>query len=218
MKLIIQIWRWGGMSIVGAFVACYVGALLAHNALGLVGNNESELGDFSGKVLSATGTSQRWNMFAPNVGTLSYSPIVVLAFKDGRRIALHSSVEPDMPNWTETFPIPNGVRGAVRNYSWRFHVADGRIRKYESRAASELPEWWRVRTAYARWRATKWLAEHPGEREKLQRVELWRCKIRHPGYGEVLHCETVEVMPVSPYAEGKLWPVAVDPTFPPYWS
>ena len=218
MNLPLKIWRWASGLVIGVFVVVYVSALLSHNTLNLVKADGSKVDELSRKVLTATGTQQRWNMFAPNVGTLSYSPIVVLAFRDGRRIALHSNVEPDMPGWTGPDVIPNDLEGDRRNYAWRFHLGDGRFRKYENRAASHQNQWWRVRARYARWRATKWLSEHPHERRNLVRIELWRCVIRHPGYGNVLHCESVEVLPVSPYIEGDKWPIIIDPVYPPYWS
>lgn len=218
MKLAGIIWRWASGIVVGVFVAAYVLTLLVHNAFNLTDTTGSKFDVLSTKVLTATGTSQRWNMFAPNVGTVSHSPIVVLVFKDGRQIALHSQVEPDMPGWEGPGLIPNDLTGDARNYSWRFHLADGRIRKFESRAASYQDEWWRVRTTYARWRAVKWINEHPEERKNLARIELWRCVIRHPGYGRVLHCESVEVLPLRPYIEGKKWPIPIDPVYPPYWG
>jgi hypothetical protein len=217
MGVLATIWKWCSGLVVGLFVAAYVAALLVHNTCNLVGEG-SRIDRASDYALSATGTTQRWNMFAPNVGTLSYSPIVVLVFRDGRRVALHSEVEPDLPLWGESRPIPNEVKGDARNYDWRFHLGDGRIRKFESRVASYQDQWWRVRTTYARWRAAKWLAENPGKRTHLLRIELWRCKIRHPGYGSVLQCETVEVLPLRPHADVPLWPVRIDPTYPPYWS
>lgn len=218
MNLAAKAWRWASTLVVALFVAAYLLTLLVHNSYNLVDAPDSDLDRLSGKLLTATGTSQRWNMFAPNVGTVSYSPVVVLVFHDGKRIALHSEVEPDLPGWDGPDVIPNNYEGDARNYAWRFHLADGRIRKFESRAASYKDEWWRVRTTYTRWRAVKWLKEHPGKRQHLQRIELWRCVIRHPGYGRVLHCESVEVLPLRPYVEGKKWPILIDPAYAPYWS
>ena len=218
MKLLANIWRWGAGGVLGLLVAGYVLTLVVHNTYNLTGPSKSPIDEYSGKILSATGTHQRWNMFAPNVGTLSYSPIVVVVFKDGKRLALHSHVEPDLPNWAEDGLIPNDLEGEARDYSWRFHLGDGRIRKFESKAASAQDKWWRVRATFTRWRASKWLEENPGMRDKVKRFELWRCKIRHPGYGRKLHCEAVEVLPVRPYVEGDKWPIVIDPTYPPYWG
>lgn len=218
MKLAAKLWRYACGTVVGLFVSAYVLTLLVHNTYNLVEVPDSDIDRMSGKLLTATGTSQRWNMFAPNVGTVSYSPIVVVVFRDGTRLALHSQVEPDLPGWTDPGVIPNDYEGDARDYAWRFHVGDGRIRKYESRAASYKDEWWRVRTAYTRWRAVKWLNENPDQRRHVQRFELWRCVIRHAGYGRELSCESVEVLPLRPYVEGKKWPIWIDPMYAPYWS
>lgn len=218
MRLMATIWRWAGGLATGLFVCAYITTLVVHNIAGIADAESSGPGSFSKRLLTATGTTQRWNMFAPNVGTVSYSPIVVLVFRDGKRLALHSDVEPELPGWAGPDVLPNDATGEVRNYSWRFHLADGRIRKYESRAASYASEWWRVRSVYARWKATEWLKSNPGQRERLLRIELWRCAIRHPGYGNALHCESVEILPLSPYAEKERWPIPIDSTYMPYWS
>ncbi|MCA8913412.1 MAG: hypothetical protein KDB82_17060 [Planctomycetes bacterium] len=207
--------RWGSGIVVGLFVFAYVATLLAENTCNLLNDPPKDIDRKSTQLLSAVGTTQRWNMFAPNVGTLSYSPIVVIVFKDGSRLALHSIVEPELPGWDHKYPIPNDVEGDVRNYAWRFHVGDGRIRKYETRAASSKPGWWKVRTNYTRWRVQKWLDAHPDRKDQIARVELWRAKIRHPGNGRVLNCESVEVLPISPGMDPD-WPVKIDPFFPLY--
>lgn len=214
-----RIWRWASGLLVGAFVVVYLAALLLHNTFNIhehpQGDTLRELNSHAHNLLSAAGTTQRWNMFAPNVGTLSYSPIVVIVFKDGSRVSLHSIVEPDLPGWDGASPIPNHVEGDARLYAWRFHVADGRIRKYESRATETDPIWSAIRTNYTRWRAETWLLENPGRKRDIARIELWRTLIRHPGYGRELHCETVELLPIYPQID-PLWPVPVDRTFPFY--
>ncbi|MCB9934868.1 MAG: hypothetical protein H6840_04165 [Planctomycetes bacterium] len=214
-----RIWRWASGLFVGAFVVVYLAALLLHNTFNIHEHPQDDtlrmLDGNSQRLLSATGTTQRWNMFAPNVGTLSYTPIVVIVFKDGSRVALHSIVEPELPNWEGATPIPNEVEGDARLYAWCFHIADGRIRKYESRAANAEPAWRGIRTNFTRWRAEAWLRENPGRRADIARIELWRAKVRHPGYGHELCCESVELLPIFPQAETH-WPVKVDYTFPFY--
>ena len=211
-----RIWTWGSSLIVGVFVVGYLSTLLLHNTFRLFEDSPSNwLESRTSKVMSATATTQRWNMFAPNVGTLSYSPIVVIVFKDGRRVSLHSIVEPDMPGWTGSSPIPNDVEGEQRLYDWRFHIGDGRIRKFESNAAKSERAWSVLRTNYTRWRATRWLQAHPGRKKDVQRIELWRTAIRHPGYGGELRCDWVELLPLYPYTDDQ-WPVPVDPLFPLY--
>ena len=222
-----RLWRWGSGLVIAAFVVVYLSAVLLHNTFHLFDNLPSsgppgsmqaliaKSDKLSTDALTATGTSQRWNMFAPNVGTLSYSPIVVIVFKDGGRLALHSPVEPELPGWDKAYPITNDVEGAAREYNWRFHWADGRIRKFESRAASVKPNWWKVRTTYTRWRAQRWIDQHPERKDEILRIELWRAKIRHPGYGRSFTCEAVEILPVSPRSD-PLWPIDVEPYFLPY--
>jgi hypothetical protein len=217
LKLIAQLWKWGSGIFIGLLVCAYVATLVVHNTFNLFRDApDPTLERLADNLLSATGTSQRWNMFAPNVGTFSHSPVVVLVMKDGSRVAIHSIVEPDTPNWTEPFLIPNEAPDEQRLYDWRFHIGDGRIRKYESRVVAPDYAWSRIRTIYARQRAEQWLAEHPGRKKDLQRIELWRVKIRHPGNGNVLCCESVEVMTLSPWGEGDRWPCKIDPTYPFY--
>lgn len=215
MLLAAGIWRWGSGLAIAVLVVVYLSALLVHNACNLTDQPPKEIDKQTTEILTATGTSQRWNMFAPNVGTLSYSPIVVIVFKDNSRLALHSVVEPDLPNWDHKYPIPNDIEGDARIYDWRMHIADGRIRKYETRAASSKPGWWKVRTNYTRWRVNKWLELHPESKSNILRVELWRAKIRHSGEGRVLTCESVEILPIHPALDPD-WPVRVDPFFPLY--
>ena len=211
-----RLWKWGSALTVGVFVAGYLLTLVAHNIYRIFDNSPNSEWENRGiKVLSATGTTQRWNMFAPNVGTFSYSPIVVLVFEDGSRISLHSQVEPDLPGWDGGAPIPNTVEGDARNYEWRFHFADGRIRKFESNASKTDAGWFMLRTHYARWRATTWLEQHPDRRKDLRRIELWRAAIRHPGYGNELHCESTEILTIYPQLDGK-WPIPIDTGFPYY--
>jgi hypothetical protein len=139
----------------------------------------------------------------------------VIVFNDGSRVCLHSIVEPDLPGWQGESLIPNDVDDDQRQYEWRFHLGDGRLRKFESNAAKTDSAWTTLRTYYTRWRATRWLEENPGRRDDVQRIELWRAAIRHPGYGRELCCESVEIMPVYPHFDPQ-WPVRVDESFPLY--
>jgi hypothetical protein len=217
LKLIRQIWNWASGLVICALMCAFIATLLVHNISNLYAKAPDEdLKKYSDNLLSATGTMQRWNMFAPNVGTFSHSPVVVIVMKDDSRVALHSIVEPDTPNWTEPFLIPNEEGDDARQYEWRFHFGDGRIRKYESRVASPDPGWSQIRTIYTRKRAQEWITDNPGRKKDIQRIELWRVKIRHPGYGQPLCCESVEVLNVHPWGEGDRWPVQIDPTYPFY--
>jgi hypothetical protein len=217
LKFAHKLWRWSSGLVLGLAVTTYILALVVHNLENLTPRESArELKDQSDKLLSAVGATQQWNMFAPNVGTISYSPVVVIVMKNESRVALHSIVEPDMPNWEEPFLLPNETEGDARLYEWRFHIGDGRLRKYESRAASPEFIHRRIRTTYTRWRAEGWIAENPGRRKDVRRIELWRVKIRHPGDGLPLCCESTEVMPIYPWFEGDDWPVPIDPTYPFY--
>jgi len=214
-----RFWDWGRGLVLAAAILCYLAALLVHNTFGLYREApHKQLDHEAEKLLSATGTTQQWNMFAPNVGTVSYSPIVVLVMRDGSRVALHSIVEPELPNWDQDYPIPNEIDAdsGQRLYAWRFHAGDGRIRKYESRAASTEFGWWKVRTDYARWKAEQWISEDPSRRPKLKRIELWRAKLRHTGYGRRLHCESTEILNIYPQSNPALWPIPIDYTYPFY--
>jgi hypothetical protein len=217
LNLLKQLWKWGSGLVIGLLVCAFIATLLVHNISNLFAKApNAELKKHADNLLSATGTTQRWNMFAPNVGTFSHSPVVVIVMHDGSRVALHSIVEPDTPNWTEPFLIPNEEGAEARRYAWRFHIGDGRIRKYESRVASHDYAWSRLRTIYTRKRAQEWIDENPGRRKDISRIELWRVKIRHPGYGQPLCCESIEVMSLEPWSEGDRWPVPIDPTYPFY--
>jgi hypothetical protein len=217
LNLLKQLWKWGSGVVIGLLVVAYIATLLVHNVSNLYREApDKDLKRYSDNALTALGTSQQWNMFAPNVGTHSYSPVVVIVMKDGGRIVLHSIVEPDTPNWTEPFLIPADAGADVRAYDWRFHIGDGRIRKYESRAASAEFAQRRIRTIYARFRAQEWIARNPDRKEDIKRIELWRVKIRHPGDGCELCCEAVEVLSLDPWSEGDRWPVPIDPQYPFY--
>lgn len=217
MNVLKQIWKWGSGLAIALLICAYIATLLVHNVSNLYREApDPDLDRHAENILSATGTSQRWNMFAPNVGTFSHSPVVIIVMKDGSRIALHSIVEPDTPNWTEPFLIPNDADAETRLYDWRFHAGDGRIRKYESRVVNPEPGWSRLRTIYTRQRAEQWIADNPGRKKDITRIELWRVKIRHPGYGQPLCCESVEVLILDPWSEGDRWPVPIDRSYPFY--
>lgn len=216
-----RIWRWARGLVVGGFVVGFLTILLSYNIFNLI---EPENFDptyapaWKKKctyTLTALGTNQRWNMFAPNVATRSYSPVVVLQMKDGERIAIHSIVEPELPNWHGPGLIPNKVTGEARDYIWRLHLLDGRIRKLESKVIKPEFRYWKTRTIYARWQAQQWIADNPGRRKDIKRIELWRAKIKHPGEGRTLSCESTHVMRIFPQWD-PLWPVAIDYDYPFY--
>lgn len=216
MNVLTSAWRWISGVVIACLVITYLGALLTHNLINLAGRDKApKAADASLKLLTAAGTNQQWNMFAPNVGTISVSPVVVIVMTNGRRIALRSSVEPELDGWERTKLIPHDAGPEARRYRWMLHFGNGRIRKYESRAASTDPGWWRIRTTYARWRATKWLEENPEQRDNVERIELWRSTIRHPGYGRELCCESMQMIPITPQFDSR-WPVRVDLSFPMY--
>lgn len=221
MNVIATIFKWGQAAVVTTFVVGYLGVLLAYNTFNIVPPDaiHEEIAPGLKKkctyCLTGLGTNQQWNMFAPNVGTVSHSPVVVLQMKDGERIALHSVVEPELPGWEGPGLIPNNLEGDARKYRWKLHLMDGRIRKLESKATRTDFSYWKARTVYARWRAARWIEENPRRKDEIARIELWRARLRHPGYGHEFTCESCQVLHIYPHWD-PLWPIPIDHGFPMY--
>ena len=115
MNVLTSAWRWISGVVIACLVITYLGALLTHNLINLAGRDKApKAADASLKLLTAAGTNQQWNMFAPNVGTISVSPVVVIVMTNGRRIALRSSVEPELDGWERTKLIPHDAGPEAR--------------------------------------------------------------------------------------------------------
>ena len=127
---------------------------------------------------SATRTEQRWNMFSPNVGKRFSVPVVMLELKHAKYEYLHSPVEGDLIQHVNLARDIRKIPESQRQYEWKFHMGDGRLRKMESKFTR--PKHFHIeRTVYTRWRINQWLEANPEKRDQLLRVHLLRVTVRY---------------------------------------
>ncbi len=185
-----------------AIVIASSDALLKNDPLG-------ELDDHAHHLLTATGTTQRWNMFSPNVGNTSATPVLLIVFKDGRRTLVHSPAEPLSQVLSVEDYLSKDLADNKRTLDWVVHIGDGRRRKLDSRAAVPDYAFSLQRTVYARWMLEGYLRENPHEQGNVDRVDLFRARLAHVGSGDVPRLEGFDYMFIYPELDAELWPAGV---------
>ena len=190
MRALVLTYRILGGVVVAAFCLCHLGALVEWNLRYPLGEDrfEAALGEeraatlhqYTGRWLRALSCEQHWNMFG-NVGTSSDVPLIVLYRKDGKRVLLHSDLEPALKN------VPPGadyltikLSDEQREVEWPLNVGNGRIRKIEDNVLSGPEGYSFARMSYVRVRLREYLAASGTSLADFQRFDLFRLRVMHP--------------------------------------
>lgn len=189
MRFVVSVYRVLGGIVVAAFLVIHLGSMLEWNLRYPLGDEpfNAALGshravalhDFTGRWLRALACEQRWNMFG-NVGTTSEVPLIVLYRKDGKRVLLHSELEPGLKNAPEGADYISGnLSDEQREALPLFNMGNGRIRKAEDNMLDGLQGLSWARMAYVRQRLRDYLEAECGDLEQFARIELLRVQIIH---------------------------------------
>ncbi|MCC7508915.1 MAG: hypothetical protein IT464_06040 [Planctomycetes bacterium] len=203
-------WRVIKGCVVATLVIVHTAAIVIGCADPLLKNDPlGELDDYADHLTTATGTSQRWNMFSPNVGNSSATPVLLIVFKDGRRTLVHSPAEPLSATLSVEDYLSKDLASEKRTLNWLVHIGDGRRRKLDSRAAVPDYAFSLQRTVYARWMLEGYLRENPHEQGHVARVDLFRARVAHVGGGDVPRLEGFDYMFIYPELDAERWPAGV---------
>lgn len=189
MGYILRAYRILGGFVVAAFLVVHLGSVLEWNLrypLGdtpfnaALGNDRAvALHEFTGRWLRALACEQRWNMFG-NVGTTSEVPLIVLYRKDGKRVLLHSELEPALKHAPEGADYISGtLSDEQRRAAQAFNFGNGRIRKAEDNMLDGPHGLSWSRMAYVRQRVRDYLEAERGDLEQFARIELLRLQVLH---------------------------------------
>ncbi len=139
----------------------------------------------------ATGALQAWGMFAPNVGSWSDTPTIVVYYVGGEEEILYSTTQPRLRNvdpgvnFLTAFPSLEERKKSGEDHlldcNWRLHVLDARIRKVEF-YVTQYDQYglWAYRRAYIRWRLVEHLRSHPQRQGTLDHAQLYSVRYEHP--------------------------------------
>jgi hypothetical protein len=199
------------------FCSLHVCALLEYNARPIGGDKAlaSAFGQSGYDALHekvavwcrALGAEQRWNMFS-NVGSYSNFPLISIVRKDGTRILLHSTREPELPNLREgaNYLDAKMVSEEERVYSHRINFGNGRLRKLEDNVIEGPLGYTASRLTWCRFRLREYFLAYPEERDKVARIDVLRLTLRHPDDDHPARLAGVEhVMIYDPRFDGR-WP------------
>ncbi|MBK8205814.1 MAG: hypothetical protein IPK87_03350 [Planctomycetes bacterium] len=203
-------WRIVKGLVIATLVIVHTAAIIVGCADPLLKNDPlGDFDDYANHLMTATGTAQRWNMFSPNVGNSSATPVLLIVFKDGRRTLVHSPAEPLSTTLTVEDYLSKDLAADKRTLNWLVHIGDGRRRKLDSRAAVPDYAFSHQRTVYARWMLEGYLRENPAEQGNVARVDLFRARVAHVGGGDVPRLEGFDYMFIYPELDAKRWPAGV---------
>lgn len=202
--------RW----LVALFVCTHLSVLLTYNVLQLIPSDEPEvLRKATNRAMHAAGIAQRWDMFAPNVGTGAHAPVLVLYFADGTFEFVHSPSTPQLihavPNQLQIHKLPPEQRAC----RWNYHLVDGRARKFESHVCKPGFIAMPIRTAWTRWMLRQWLAGNPGRGKDLRFVQFARAWVVYDDEGPVPRIDSVTMMQIDPKQDSQ-WPLPGVKQFP----
>ncbi len=190
VRYIVRAYRVLGGILVAAFCLCHLGLLLEWNLRYPLGEERFEatlgeqraatLHEYAGRWLRALSCEQHWNMFG-NVGTSSDVPLIVLYRKDGKRVLLHSPLEPALKNPPPGADYLSGkLSEEQREVEWPLNIGNGRIRKIEDNVLTGPEGYSFARMSYVRVRLREYLAANGASLADFQRIDLFRLRVMHP--------------------------------------
>ncbi|MBP9891138.1 MAG: hypothetical protein KBG84_04475 [Planctomycetes bacterium] len=190
MRVLVFVFRVISGLLVAAFCLCHLSSLLEWNLRYPLGDDrfEAALGKeraaaihaYTGRWLRALSCEQHWNMFG-NVGTSSDVPLIVLYRKDGKRVLLHSELEPALKNAAQGVDyFTSKLSDEQREVEWPLNIGNGRIRKIEDNVLSGPEGYSFARMSYVRVRLREYLAAGGASLNDFQRIDLFRLRVMHP--------------------------------------
>lgn len=201
------LWRKIRRGLVALFVCAHLAVLLTYNVLQLMpGDRPEPLYKATNRAMQAAAIGQRWDMFSPNVGSSAGAPVLVLGFADGSFEYVPSDSMPGLqapvPDLLQIHKLPVQARACA----WKFHLADGRWRKFETHVCKPGPAYMPLRTTWTRWMLQQWLSRNPQRGEALRIVQFARAEVVFDEPGPVPRIDRVTMYQIEPRMDPH-WPL-----------